>query len=124
MRELLIVGAGGFVGAVLRYGVQVAAVGRTGLFPLGTLVVNVVGCFGLGLLAAWLDERPDLSPELRLALGTGLFGALTTFSTFGVETLDLWRAGEARLALASIFLNLTLGLTAAWFGRSLMTSVA
>ncbi len=124
MRALLIVGAGGFVGAVLRYGVQVAVVGRAGLFPLGTLLVNVLGCFGLGLLAAWLDERPDLSPELRLALGTGLFGALTTFSTFGVETLDLWRAGEARLALASVALNLTLGLGAAWLGRSLVTSVA
>jgi len=124
MRELLIVGAGGFVGAVLRYGAQVAVVGRAGLFPLGTLLVNVVGCFGLGLLAAWLDERPDLSPEWRLALGTGLFGALTTFSTFGVETLDLWRAGEGRLALASIALNLTLGLGAAWVGRSVVASVA
>ena len=124
VRELLIVGVGGFVGAVLRYGTQVAVVGRAGLFPLGTLLVNVVGCFGLGLAAAWLDERPDLSPEWRLALGTGLFGALTTFSTFGVETLDLWRAGEARLALASVALNLTLGLAAAWAGRAVVTSVA
>ncbi|MDF1800029.1 MAG: fluoride efflux transporter CrcB [Planctomycetota bacterium] len=124
MRDLLIVGAGGFLGAILRYGVHLAAVGRAGLFPLGTLVVNVLGCFGLGLLAAWLDERPDLSPELRLAFGTGLFGALTTFSTFGVESLDLVRAGEAKLALASVVLNLVLGFGAAWLGRSLITSVA
>jgi len=120
----MIVGAGGFLGAILRYGVHLAAVGRVGLFPLGTLVVNVLGCFGLGLLAAWLDDRPDLSPELRLALGTGLFGALTTFSTFGVESLDLVRAGEAKLALASVVLNLVLGFGAAWLGRSLVTSVA
>lgn len=123
MPPFLIVGAGGFVGAILRYGVHTLTVGRAGTFPVGTLVVNVLGCFGLGLLAAWLDERQELSVELRLALGTGLLGALTTFSTFGVETLDLMRAGEPRLAMANVALNLVLGLGAAWIGRALITSV-
>jgi len=124
MPAILIVGAGGFVGAILRYGANTLAVGRAGTFPLGTLIVNVVGCFCLGLMAAWFDERPDLPPEWRLAIGTGLLGALTTFSTFGVESLDLMRAGEPRLAMVNIALNLILGLGAAWIGRALIVSVA
>ena len=124
MPAFLIVGAGGFVGAILRYGVNALAVGRAGPFPLGTLIVNVIGCFGLGLLAAWLDERQDLPVELRLALGTGVLGALTTFSTFGVETLDLMRAGEPRLALLNVALSLVLGLGAAFLGRALIGSVS
>lgn len=123
MRAFLIVGAGGFVGATLRYGVNTLTVGRAGTFPLGTLIVNVLGCFCLGLMAAWFDERPDLSPEWRLVIGTGFLGALTTFSTFGVESLDLMRAGEPRLAMVNITLNLVLGLGAAWFGRTLIVSV-
>jgi len=123
MPAILIVGAGGFLGAVLRYGVNTAVVGRAGTFPLGTLIVNVLGCFALGLMAAWFDERPDLPVEWRLAIGTGLLGALTTFSTFGVESIDLMRAGEPRLAMVSIVLNLALGLGAAWAGRALIVSV-
>ena len=123
MPPFLIVGAGGFVGAILRYGINVLTVGRAGTFPLGTLVVNVLGCFCLGLLAAWFEERPELPVQLRLALGTGLLGALTTFSTFGVESLDLMRAGEPRLAMVNLALNLFLGLGAAWVGRDLITSV-
>lgn len=124
MTPILYVGAGGFVGAILRYGAGLALAGRMGAFPLGTLVVNAVGCFAMGALVAWLELQDELSEHLRLALGVGLLGALTTFSTFGNETLDLIRDGALRLAFLSIVLNVAVGLGAVWLGRLMLTPAA
>ena len=124
MMPFLYVGAGGFVGAILRYGASLALAGRMGAFPLGTLCVNAVGCFAMGALVAWLEMQEQLPEHLRLALGVGLIGALTTFSTFGNETLELMRDGAMRLAFLSIVLNVGVGLGAVWLGRQLLTPAA
>jgi CrcB protein len=116
MREFLIVGTGGFIGAVFRYGVSLAFAGSG--FPIATLVVNVVGSFAIGLMAGWV-ESGTLEEAHRQFLAIGLLGALTTFSTFSLETLDLLRAGSYGAAGASVLLNVVLALGAARIGLAL-----
>jgi fluoride exporter len=99
-RELGAIFAGGAVGAVLR-AVLVKALphGATG-WPWATFAVNVIGCFLLGYFATRLQERLPISAYRRPFAGTGLCGALTTFSTMQVELLDMVRANRAGLAAA------------------------
>lgn len=117
MRLLLGIAGCGAAGALARYALgawlQEAANLR---FPVGTLVINVLGSFLLGLLFAAADR---LAPEWRVAVGTGFLGAFTTFSTFSVDTVRLIGAGEPRLALLNAAGSLALGLLAAWGGLSL-----
>ena len=110
MRELLAVGLGGFVGAVARY-LGAAWVYRLvgAAFPWGTLTVNGVGCFALGVLLAAVGRHGALPPELRLFLGIGVLGSFTTFSTFGHETFELLRHAEIGLALAYVLASVVLG---------------
>jgi CrcB protein len=113
----MLVGAGGFVGSVLRYalsGLVHRAAGTA--FPYGTLVVNVTGCLAIGLLGGLTELRQVAGPELRLFLLIGILGGFTTFSTFGYETLALLRDGDLMKAVANAGLHLTLGLGAAWLG--------
>lgn len=85
-------------------------------FPVGTLVVNVLGCFLLGLLMH-VGTATDLIPRpARVGLGVGLLGGLTTFSTFGWETVKLAEEAQWALAAANITANVLLGLGAAWLG--------
>ena len=121
MRDALIVGAGGFIGAILRHSVARALAGVTvfgAAFPLATLLVNVVGSFamgaGVGLVAA--GHIPETHRHLWM---TGLLGALTTFSTFSVETIGLLRGGQMLAALGSVFLNVVLALLAARAGLAI-----
>lgn len=111
MWNALLVGAGGFAGALLRYGL-------TGLvyrhlphatFPFGTLAVNLLGCLAIGGLAGLLDSRGLLAPELRAFAFVGLLGGFTTFSTFGYETLLLAREGELLRAGAYVAAHVVLG---------------
>lgn len=120
MREVLLVGGGGFIGAVLRYAVGglVQADSRSSALPYGTLFVNVSGCLALGLLSQLADTRGIFTPEVRLLLFAGVLGAYTTFSTFGNDTLRLFNTGTPLLALANIGAQLGLGLGAVWLGRS------
>ena len=119
MKELLVVGVGGFVGAIARYGIS-GLVHRFygGPFPLGTLAVNVLGCFVLGGLMTLVEDRQLLAPTTRLFLTIGLLGSLTTFSTLGYETVALLRDAEIRLAAMSFFANGLLGLAAVFLGRA------
>ncbi len=121
MRELLIVGAGGFLGAISRYWLSGWVHRWAGIgFPWGTLVVNTVGCLAIGALMALLETRVFVSPETRLFLGIGILGSLTTFSTFGYETLELARRSEFSLAAANAAGSLLLGLGAVVVGRVLV----
>ncbi len=107
---------GAAVGAPLRYLVDRSVQGRRdGVFPWGTLTVNVVGSLALGLLAAVAVGR-DLPQGVWLALGPGFCGAFTTWSTLGYETLRLYADGAHRLALANVGASLALGLSAASVG--------
>jgi CrcB protein len=91
--------AGGGLGAVLRYelGGWVQAHGGSA-FPWGTFAVNALGCFAIGLVATWIDERAGGGPELRAFLLTGVLGGFTTFSAFGLET---WRLAEEAALLSA-----------------------
>jgi fluoride exporter len=106
MTELLAVGAGGFVGAVLRYWVA-GTVQRWsgGVFPHGTLAVNVLGCLLMGAVMGLVEYRQFFGPHARLLLTMGFLGGLTTFSTFGYETFMLLRDNEYVSALANVVLN-------------------
>ncbi len=118
MLKLLIVGGGGFLGAVARYILTGFAqrVFNT-LFPIGTLVVNVLGCLCIGVMIYLVEDRMVLSSDMRLFLAIGLLGAFTTFSTFGYETVQMLRDGQSLAALVNVLLNVTLGIGAVWFGR-------
>jgi CrcB protein len=85
-------------------------------FPLGTLAVNLLGCFAVGLLAAALSGPLPLREEYRLALTVGLLGGFTTFSAFGLETFYLASGGHTRLAVANVLLSVIIGLAAVWAG--------
>ena len=112
------VGAGGFLGAVARYAVGGWMTRRLGLaFPYGTFVINVSGCFLLGLLLAVLDARTTLPSSLRLLGPVGFVGAYTTFSTFEYETLRTTQEGHGGLAMLYVLLSVALGYAAAWAGQ-------
>ena len=94
------------------------------LFPYGTLTVNVVGCFLIGVVGGVAAYRGAFDPQLRLFLVVGLLGGFTTFSAFGFEAFVLGRERELAKALATIALHLTLGLAAVWLGYRLATASA
>jgi len=121
VRDILIIGAGGFVGAVLRY----LAILSMQLFktkssiPLGTLLVNVVGCLLIGFLAVMAENSSLISAETRNFLIVGILGAFTTFSTFGYESVSLLKDGMSLHFALNIGLQLVLGFLAVWAGMSL-----
>lgn len=119
MRSLWI-GAAGFVGAVARYHLD-GLFGRHSRsdFPWGVLVVNVSGCFLLGLLVTLFARRYVVSEDLRLALTVGFLGAYTTFSTFAYQVLRLAEDGRAGVAAAYVAASLLAGIGAAWLGTAL-----
>jgi CrcB protein len=117
MTRLLVIGCGGFLGAIARYGLTLAIQNRANSnVPFGTMAVNVLGCFLLGLLTAYLSTRPDHNEHWSLFLRVGLLGAFTTFSTLGIETVELLTTGEYKAGLLSLFGNLLLGGVAVVFG--------
>lgn len=108
---------GGSFGAASRYGVSLLTVKLWGTgFPWGTLMVNLVGCFLIGLLFALSDRVRLLTPDMRLLLITGYLGALTTFSSFSLETVTAGRAGMALLPLGNILINNIGGLALTFCG--------
>jgi len=117
--QLLLIAIGGAAGALMRYGIGLAAQAGGVSFPTGTLAVNLTGAFALGFIATFLVERTTVSPELRIALTIGVLGAYTTFSTFSLETLNLLSDGEWSLALLNIIASVTGSVLLAWAGQSL-----
>jgi len=105
-----LVALGGALGALARYGcVTLAERAFGGGFPLGTLLVNALGCFAAGLVAAWLEARGE-SAQLRAFVAVGVLGGFTTFSAFGVDTLALVREGRALVACGYVATSLACGL--------------
>ena len=122
MNWLLVI-AGGMVGAPLRYLTDRAVQSRhDSVFPWGTFAVNVTGCLILGLLTGAVAAGAA-SSHLQLLLGTGLCGALTTYSTFSYETLRLTGTGAGLYAVANIVGSVTAGLGAAFAGVSIAQAV-
>jgi CrcB protein len=108
---------GGAVGTGARYLVAVMALRLLGpAFPWGTLIVNVAGSFLLGFIMHVGVTTEWISPAWRLALGTGVMGGFTTYSTFNYETLGYLRDGAVGLALLNVGATLALCLAAGWLG--------
>lgn len=117
MLNLVAIAGGGAIGALMRFWISNSVYAISGRdFPYGTLVVNVLGSFFMGLLFVLLSERFNLDPAWRAALLIGLLGAFTTFSTFSIETLNLLLAGEAVRALMNILLSVVVCIFATWLG--------
>jgi len=123
--KLIIIGCGGFIGALLRYGISgaIQSASKSISFPYGTLGVNVIGCLFIGLLAYLVETRSLIAPEIRMFLMVGLLGSLTTFSTFGNETFELMRDSAFILAALNIAAQVLIGLTAVWCGRAIACAV-
>jgi len=125
VRNLFFVGIGGFLGAVLRYLISgyIQDLSHRIDFPYGTLAVNIVGCFLIGVLSQLVELQFEISAEVRLLLMVGVLGSFTTYSTFSNETITLLQDQRAALALINIGLHLVLGLSAVLAGRFAMIAV-
>lgn len=125
MGNFVLVGLGGMIGSILRYAVSGYAqqITASSSFPVGTVVVNVLGCFVIGFLSQLAEDRGVFTPEARALIFVGVLGGFTTFSTFANESMNLIRDGEAYLAIANVALQVGLGLTAVWLGRAVAFSI-
>jgi fluoride exporter len=121
MRNIIVVGLGGCMGSVCRYlfsGWVQQLLGDS-LFPYGTLSVNVLGCFTIGLLGGWADNAELFSPTTRAFLLIGVLGGFTTFSSFGYETMALMRDRQLLAASANVGLHIVVGFAAVALGYGL-----
>ncbi len=124
MLNVVIIGIGGFFGAIARYGAALWIGQRWGRsFPLGTFVINITGSFLIGLLMSLFTERFMVNPQWRLMLIVGFLGAYTTFSTFEYETGALLKDGEWMIAAVNIVLSVFAGLLALKAGEILAKSL-
>ena len=123
--RLCSIGAGGFIGAVLRYLISGWVQDRSGsiMFPFGTASVNLLGCFVIGVLTFLVETRSYLSVEARAFLLIGLLGSFTTFSTFGSETLMLIRSGRVDMAAIYAAGQVVIGVMMVWVGRLLAAGI-
>jgi fluoride exporter len=113
----MLVFAGGGIGAVFRYllsGWVYKVVGTD--FPYGTLAVNVIGCFVIGLFLTMGEDRFLISPSFRIFFAVGILGGFTTFSTFNFETLQLLREGAVAYGVLNVAASIIVGLAATWVG--------
>ncbi len=119
MTKFLLIGLGGFVGAILRYAVGggVQNLTRSISFPHGTMAVNIIGCFLIGALAYLAETRSLFSANTRMFLFIGVLGAFTTFSTFAYETLELIRDNNHGYAMLNVVLHFLLCIGAVIVGR-------
>jgi fluoride exporter len=115
--KYLLVGAGGFLGAIARFWLGGYVYDRLGTrFPYGTFVVNCSGCFAIGIIMAILTERVHLHANWRYLVPIGFIGAYTTFSTFEYETLMSFREGAFVTGFLNVFLSVVVGFIFVWLG--------
>ncbi len=121
MIKLLVIGAGGFLGAVGRYLLSGIAqwISDSVVFPFGTLAVNAVGCFLIGALSYLVETRGAFSENERAFLIIGVLGGFTTFSAFANESVNLLRDGETVWAAVNVSAQIVLCLLAVWGGRTI-----
>jgi CrcB protein len=109
--RILLIAVFGAIGTLARYGLQgLVQVRMGGTFPYGTLLINLSGCFFLGLIGQYTLNRMVISPEMRMAIAVGFFGGFTTFSSFGWETAKMLEAGEWLRATTYVAASVVFGL--------------
>ena len=124
MNKILFIGVAGLLGTLGRYWLSGWADERWGAtFPIGTLIVNLVGCLLIGFLFHATEEKYLVDPVLRSAVLVGLLGGFTTFSSFGVQTFNLLRDGEIFLAGVNVLVSNVAGLLLVWTGYAVSKSL-
>ncbi len=113
MKLILLIGSGSFIGGVSRYLLSLLIQHKTTGFPVGTLTVNIIGCFLIGVVFGFFDKG-QISNEWKIFLATGFLGGFTTFSAFSNETFMLFKEGYAGHALLYVAGSVILGLSATW----------
>ena len=111
MLDIVAVGCGGFIGAVLRYLIGLIPVNESTVFPIKTFLINVVGCVLIGFIAVYAGKHVDVNPKLILFLKIGICGGFTTFSTFALESTDLIKGGHAGVAVLYVLLSVIVGVS-------------
>ena len=123
MKIILLIGFGSFLGGISRYLITIYIHNRyLSNFPFGTMAVNFIGCFLIGLVYG-LTEKGNISAEWRLFLATGILGGFTTFSSFSHETVTLLREEEYVYAFANLGFSILLGLAATLAGIFIIKSI-
>jgi len=124
LNGVLLVAAGGALGSVGRYLLSGWMLHQTTewRFPLGTFLVNVIGCLAVGILGGLVVKHDFLSPAVRLFLFTGIAGGFTTFSAFGLETFYLLRRGEVLVAGGYVIGSIVIGLILLWAGFAMVSA--
>lgn len=118
MLDCIVVGIGGFAGSVCRYLIGLIPVtGKSG-FPVKTFLINIIGSFLIGLIAAAAAKNGSLNPRIILFLKVGICGGFTTFSSFALETGDLVKNGDVGIAVLYAVLSMVLGVAAVFGGEA------
>ncbi|MBS0208050.1 MAG: fluoride efflux transporter CrcB [Planctomycetes bacterium] len=122
MKEILLVGVGGGLGAIARmkFGGLVLHHWPNWRFPISTFAVNTIGCLMAGFLSGLVIKQDWFTEQTRLFLFTGLLGGFTTFSAFGVDTVTLLQRGEVAVALAYAVLSVAVGVAALWLALAVI----
>lgn len=124
MLHLSLVAFGGAIGASLRHLVNLVSLRLFGPnFPWGTMLINIVGSFAMGLFVGWLARRAGTSNELRLFVATGVFGGFTTFSAFSLDFVTLWERGATISAFGYAFASVISAILALFLGLWLARSI-
>ncbi len=120
MLNCVFVGLGGFAGSILRYLVGLLPLEASNGFPVKTLIINILGSFALGIIAAAAAKNSSIDPKIVLMLKVGVCGGFTTFSTFAYETQSLMQNGNTWLALSYALLSLVLGVASIFLAQSII----
>ncbi len=112
MLNCLLVGLGGFIGAVLRYLISLIPIKNTESFPINTFIINIVGAFAIGCIAFAVSKNENIDPKLLLFLKVGICGGFTTFSTFSLETVELIKGGSVVTAIIYVIASIVIGVLA------------
>lgn len=123
MAECFIVGLGGFIGAVCRYLIGLIPLREGCVFPVKTFLINVAGCFLIGVIAALAVKTNWLNPKAVLFLKVGICGGFTTFSSFALETGGLIEDGRMKLAVLYAVLSVAAGLIAVFAGQEIVRKI-
>lgn len=120
MLNCFFVGLGGFVGSILRYLISLIPVKEGTVFPIQTFVINIIGAFCIGLIVSLFSKYTTLDQRWLLFLKVGLCGGFTTFSTFSMESLNLFQTNHIFLAILYIFLSVVLCIAAVFAGQCII----